>query len=534
MASIPLPALGVRPPDQSNGPLQVAGQMLSLRSMVQGQQMQQQQLQAAQQENQLRAMQIQDQQAWRKVFTDPSIDFTSPDASQTMMRKAAQNGASGQSIFQMRGLQLDYQSKLANKTKTDLENEQTVHDQARGQVLSAIQSQDPQQKQQIWGDVVTRLQSNGAVPQGILPPQYPGDQQATVVANNLALGSTLAKEAIERQASAARALQSRYRTVNGTLWDMGDGNQPPKVALPQNLDPNEWGKLVDSVVPAQGANAQLNARTKSQVNFYVGQGNIEAAQKAITDAGQQIGAIEKETNPQVLNARVNQAVNTEVQKAKALAPELAQVTRTTQAGRQYISADDAQGESGKFIRQQAAAAGIPVVDKDTASTLADIDTAKQNQAYMLSLIGPKLAASAAGRLGTAPANTIEKLAQTDPELASIGTFRNAAIQSMRAVAGSKGLRINQAEIQMAIDNDIPKMTDTLPAAAQKLKNLQTFLDNSESAHLTYNRGQLPGGALPRGNGRVIDKATAMQFYNAAGGDPNKARVLATQSGWKVQ
>ncbi len=40
------------------------------------------------------------------------------------------------------------------------------------------------------------------------------------------------------------------------------------------------------------------------------------------------------------------------------------------------------------------------------------------------------------------------------------------------------------------------------------------------------------GALPNGNGRQIDKATAQQFYQAVGGDPAKARQLATQNGWK--
>ena len=106
---------------------------------------------------------------------------------------------------------------------------------------------------------------------------------------------------------------------------------------------------------------------------------------------------------------------------------------------------------------------------------------------MLSVIGKKLATDATGRLYSAPKNTIAKLAQSDPELAAVGTFRNAAIQSMRAVAGAKGLRINQYEVQLAIDNDIPKMTDTLPVAQQKLKNLQAFLDNAEQSHVIRNR-----------------------------------------------
>jgi hypothetical protein len=45
--------------------------------------------------------------------------------------------------------------------------------------------------------------------------------------------------------------------------------------------------------------------------------------------------------------------------------------------------------------------------------------------------------------------------------------------------------------------------------------------------------QSSAASLPKGNGRAIDKATAQQFYQAAGGDPDKARTLAMQNGWQV-
>jgi hypothetical protein len=55
-------------------------------------------------------------------------------------------------------------------------------------------------------------------------------------------------------------------------------------------------------------------------------------------------------------------------------------------------------------------------------------------------------------------------------------------------------------------------------------------------------GGVPGGVLPRqagaplpaGGGRVMDKATAQKFYDAARGDPAKARALAAQYNWKLQ
>jgi hypothetical protein len=43
-----------------------------------------------------------------------------------------------------------------------------------------------------------------------------------------------------------------------------------------------------------------------------------------------------------------------------------------------------------------------------------------------------------------------------------------------------------------------------------------------------------GLSRTQGGGRVIDAATARQFYDAAGSDPEKARALAAQSGWKAQ
>ena len=38
----------------------------------------------------------------------------------------------------------------------------------------------------------------------------------------------------------------------------------------------------------------------------------------------------------------------------------------------------------------------------------------------------------------------------------------------------------------------------------------------------------------KGNGKVIDEATARKYLNAYGGDKNKAREAAKKDGWKVQ
>jgi hypothetical protein len=167
---------------------------------------------------------------------------------------------------------------------------------------------------------------------------------------------------------------------------------------------------------------------------------------------------------------------------------------TTATGQKYIN----QADLGKN-RQAAAQAvqnGIPVVDAATHDILTQVDNARANLNYMMTAIQGKLATDPTGRLFKGPSNTIQALAQTDPSLAAVGTYRTAAIQALRAVAGSKNLRINQAEIQAAQDNDIPKVTDTLPVAQQKLQNMNAFMTNVENAHLQRNRSV----SIPTGGG----------------------------------
>src|SRR6185369_2571254 len=195
------------------------------------------------------------------------------------------------------------------------------------------------------------------------------------------------------------------------------------------------------------------------------------------------------------------------QASKALpeAPELGDIVETTKNGRQYIPTNNLTQKQKEAVNVAASKAGIPVVDKDTAEMLRDLDTARANQAFMLKAIENKLPKDAAGRAIVGPANKLKQIGQLDPDLAATGTFRNAAIQSMRALAGSRGLRINQAEINMAQENDIPKPTDTVEVARKELQNILTLLDNTEKAHLQRDRSgasSSPAGGLDE----ALDKA----------------------------
>lgn len=142
------------------------------------------------------------------------------------------------------------------------------------------------------------------------------------------------KAAADTTKAGAEQMKDRYKEVNGALYDLS-GDQP-KVVTPQGTDPAQWRQFVDQVVPPGGQYDALNGRTKAAVNFYLGQGNIKAAQDEIKAAGQQVGSVEKDiavaTNPQIQAGKVAIATaegvaraNTEAAAARGNDPAVADV-----------------------------------------------------------------------------------------------------------------------------------------------------------------------------------------------------------------
>lgn len=161
--------------------------------------------------------------------------------------------------------------------------------------------------------------------------------------------------------------------------------------------------------------------------------------------------------------------------------------QTTAAGRAYIDLSSYSAAERDKAREAASASGAVAVSKEQANALQEIDNARMNQKSILTQIGDLLPKDAAGRPLAAAGATIAKYFQTDEQKAAFNSWRTAAIQTLRATAGAKGLRINQAEIAQAIENDIPKLTDTIGTAQQKVKNINTMLDNAEKSILIRDR-----------------------------------------------
>lgn len=185
--------------------------------------------------------------------------------------------------------------------------------------------------------------------------------------------------------------------------------------------------------------------------------------------------------------------------------DIGNAVRTTITGKKYLTLDQFTGNQKKLALDQALAQKIPIVNKDQADALSEIDRARQNLEGLVTDVVSKLPKDASGRLlGGALNNKIGAVLQTDPELASWGANRTAAIQALRAAAGSKGLRINRAEIEMSAQNDIPQITDTVATATARLRRMRRMLDNAENATLVLDRSTLGTGSANSG-GSVLDR-----------------------------
>lgn len=166
--------------------------------------------------------------------------------------------------------------------------------------------------------------------------------------------------------------------------------------------------------------------------------------------------------------------------------------RTTLSGVKYIDLGDYQTPTERSrATQDAKTLGVPVVPKEVGMSLQAGDTARQNIAAMMAQIESKLPKDAQGRVIAGPGNKLKQYFQSDADLAAFNSWRAGAIQAVQAlVERGMGFRLNQAEINMIMQNDMPQITDTVQTARQRTANVLKLLDNKEKAALTKDRSAL--------------------------------------------
>jgi hypothetical protein len=160
----------------------------------------------------------------------------------------------------------------------------------------------------------------------------------------------------------------------------------------------------------------------------------------------------------------------------------------TVSGKSYIDLGDYETPKARQEARAAAKdAGVPIVAKDVGQSLKAADTARLNINSMWNQIKGKLPKDAQGRILGGPGNKLSAYFQTDADLAAFNSWRAAAIQATQAlVEKGMGFRLNKSEIDMIMNNDMPQITDDIPTAYRRVKNVIQLLNNKESIALSGN------------------------------------------------
>lgn len=301
MGNIPLPALDLKPPQQPDMMGDVS-KLMALKSMMGQQQMQQQEIQKNQQA-------LKNQQATTEAMKH--WDGKDYDALTKSVLDYGGDATAAQAI-QKHGLDIkktvsDIAAQDATTGSKNLETFIGSH-KAIGDALEGIEQVPDAELHQKALDTIGQLAKAGIMDPQAAQQLMQGVQQVQdpkVLRDHIdvfAKSSMGAKAVAEQAKTAAETAKTNTEALlNQTKLDIiNSWKQDPQKVLSQ----------VDAIVPPDGPNATLNARTKSQVQFAMGNGDVDGAKAAIKMAADQVGAIEKETNPAVQDAKLHLATAT--------------------------------------------------------------------------------------------------------------------------------------------------------------------------------------------------------------------------------
>lgn len=225
MASIPLPALQVRPPEQPANPMDQYAKAVQLKSMLQAQQLQGQQVQQGQ-------MALDDQKKVRQAFMDNNGDI---DAT---IKQAAKTGVSPQMLTQLQQHSIDIKTKMAALTKDQLGNFAAVHDNAAGLIQPVLDAKTPEEKDAAYQAGLKAVAQNPQMygvsdPSQVPAVRPPDDALKTQLALHMGQKEQAAQTMKERTVAAEEmAAKARMMTAQASEGKSGP-LAPPVVAQAQ-------------------------------------------------------------------------------------------------------------------------------------------------------------------------------------------------------------------------------------------------------------------------------------------------------------
>lgn len=387
---------------------------------------------------------------------------------------------------QLQGLN-DQATALANEAQYTIPNAIQVDSEGRGRTAAGaapLQAADLRRNQIKQGAIATQsltLKSAIYAAQG-----------------NLAL----AKDAADKAANAQYEEQQRAIDYQKALLDANapqlNREEKAQAAIVQaqlqdRQNQIDQAKEDKKTIIALAVQAMQNNPNDQQAQY--------AAQQALAESNKQqpnlqtalnlIGKYQKDPNAvalqiaQIAEARANASktsVETQQLLANGAGGTLASANlRTTTSGISYVDGTNLTGKDAAIAQRAAAKAGVAYLDKTTADLQNNVETARQNMKNIAASLDGLLATSGID-IGAKVGNAISSYTQIGGNadaLASFNAYRSAAIQALRAMAGAKGLRINQAEIMQSVNQDIPKITDTVGVAKAKIAIVNSLLDSQE-------------------------------------------------------
>jgi hypothetical protein len=302
MATNYLPTPSIQPQPAPN-PVEQASRVLQMKSLLQNQQ-------AQQQEMQIRQQAMTDKAAGTKAL----LDWDGKDPSD-LYKGILKNGGSSdaalaaqQHFLSVRDTASQIALRDAQTGDTNLKTMIEKHNQYLGAIDAAEQVPDEQLHQHL-ADTVSQL-----IPQDAQDPQAQQFRQkalalvqSDIPPAQLRQQLDLTKKGLMGAKEQLQAGQTDAETRQANAKAALDEIQKQTKEKFLTMTPDDIGKMVDQVVPPNGANATLNARTKSMAAFALSHGDQDGFNSAIRQAGEQLGTIEKETNPAVQQGKINVA-----------------------------------------------------------------------------------------------------------------------------------------------------------------------------------------------------------------------------------
>lgn len=292
------------------------GNLIRLRTMMQMAPLQQQ---AMQQQVQSQGLDIQAKQremASAQALMDSfkGANPSDPESYAKSIQKAADTGqVLPQQLMGAQNLWLDMRNKASTYTETQQKIQQNIGDSLHSLGNEYLKESDAQMLKdwpQVRQKIIEVASADPNFNPASVPQQFPTRQGVETYTHLYGMSAAAVRAAAAQQTA-------KYKVVGGALYDVSGGE--PKPALAGQMSPQQWSAAIDQVIPNTPANTALRGRTQSLVNFYLGQGNVSGAQKAISDASQQIGAIEKQTNPEVVRTREEESAAEGASRAGAYA-----------------------------------------------------------------------------------------------------------------------------------------------------------------------------------------------------------------------